>query len=203
MATIHDELDREFAPAWKPQPGDKLVGIVTDLSVREGSTARTRSSRSAATTASSPSMRSTRCCRTSWGGSRRSSATTSGSSTSARTRIRATTATGFAATATSRLTGAASATRTRPPAATCPPTRTACRAEPAMTTSRFEVGAGNGGAASAAPAAGATCSWCERASVGELMVVSARVAKRQLIRPPTYAPACADCAARLKERYAC
>ena len=36
MATIHDELDREFAPAWKPQPGDKLVGIVTDLSVRDG-----------------------------------------------------------------------------------------------------------------------------------------------------------------------
>jgi hypothetical protein len=36
MSTIHDELDREFAPAWKPEPGDKLVGIVTDLSTRDG-----------------------------------------------------------------------------------------------------------------------------------------------------------------------
>jgi hypothetical protein len=36
MTTIHDELDREFAPAWKPQPGDKLAGVVTDLSTREG-----------------------------------------------------------------------------------------------------------------------------------------------------------------------
>jgi hypothetical protein len=36
MATIHDQLDREFAPAWKPQPGDKLVGIVTALSTRNG-----------------------------------------------------------------------------------------------------------------------------------------------------------------------
>jgi hypothetical protein len=36
MTTVHEDLDREFAPAWKPQPGDKLVGIVTDLSVRDG-----------------------------------------------------------------------------------------------------------------------------------------------------------------------
>jgi hypothetical protein len=36
MSSINDELDREFAPAWKPQPGDKLVGIITDLSSREG-----------------------------------------------------------------------------------------------------------------------------------------------------------------------
>jgi hypothetical protein len=36
MTSINDELDREFAPAWKPQPGDKLIGIVTDLSTRDG-----------------------------------------------------------------------------------------------------------------------------------------------------------------------
>lgn len=36
MSTIHQDLDRDFAPAWKPSPGDKLVGIITDLSTRDG-----------------------------------------------------------------------------------------------------------------------------------------------------------------------
>jgi len=36
MTSLHEDLDREFAPAWKPQPGDKLVGIVTELSTRDG-----------------------------------------------------------------------------------------------------------------------------------------------------------------------
>jgi hypothetical protein len=36
MASIYEDLDREFAPAWRPQPGDKLVGTVTDLTAREG-----------------------------------------------------------------------------------------------------------------------------------------------------------------------
>ena len=33
---IGDALDRDFAPAWKPQPGDKLVGVITELSSRDG-----------------------------------------------------------------------------------------------------------------------------------------------------------------------
>ena len=36
MTTIQDQLDREFAPAWKPASGDKIVGTVTDLTSREG-----------------------------------------------------------------------------------------------------------------------------------------------------------------------
>ena len=36
---LHD-LDKEFAPAWKPDPGDKIAGIVTDLSEREGAFGR-------------------------------------------------------------------------------------------------------------------------------------------------------------------
>ncbi len=34
--SIHDALDQDFAPAWRPEPGGKLVGTVTDLSEREG-----------------------------------------------------------------------------------------------------------------------------------------------------------------------
>jgi len=33
---LGDALDRDFAPAWRPQPGDKLVGVVIDLSSRTG-----------------------------------------------------------------------------------------------------------------------------------------------------------------------
>ena len=33
---LGDQLDREFAPAWRPEPGDKLVGVVTELSSRDG-----------------------------------------------------------------------------------------------------------------------------------------------------------------------
>jgi hypothetical protein len=36
LTTIQDQLDREFAPAWKPAPGDKIVGTVTDLTTRDG-----------------------------------------------------------------------------------------------------------------------------------------------------------------------
>jgi hypothetical protein len=36
MSSISDELDRDYAPAWRPERGDKLVGVVTDLSEREG-----------------------------------------------------------------------------------------------------------------------------------------------------------------------
>jgi hypothetical protein len=36
VQTIQDELDRDFAPAWKPAPGDKVVGTVTDLTSRDG-----------------------------------------------------------------------------------------------------------------------------------------------------------------------
>jgi hypothetical protein len=33
MSSINDQLDREYAQAWRPAPGDKLVGEITDLSV--------------------------------------------------------------------------------------------------------------------------------------------------------------------------
>jgi hypothetical protein len=36
VSTIQDQLDKEFAPAWTPVAGDSIVGIVTDLSSREG-----------------------------------------------------------------------------------------------------------------------------------------------------------------------
>jgi hypothetical protein len=34
--SIEEQLDAEYAPAWRPDPGDKLVGIVTEISEREG-----------------------------------------------------------------------------------------------------------------------------------------------------------------------
>jgi hypothetical protein len=34
--SLSESLDAEFAPAWKPSPGDKLTGVVADLSEREG-----------------------------------------------------------------------------------------------------------------------------------------------------------------------
>jgi len=33
---ILDELDRDFSPAWRPQPGEKVAGIVTDQTERDG-----------------------------------------------------------------------------------------------------------------------------------------------------------------------
>jgi hypothetical protein len=33
---IGDALDRDFAQAWRPSPGDKLVGEVVEISSREG-----------------------------------------------------------------------------------------------------------------------------------------------------------------------
>jgi hypothetical protein len=38
--TLEDELDAEFAEAWRPAPGDKLVGTVTALSERDGAYGR-------------------------------------------------------------------------------------------------------------------------------------------------------------------
>jgi hypothetical protein len=37
MSNLHDALDAEYASAWRPNPGDKLIGTVTELSEREGS----------------------------------------------------------------------------------------------------------------------------------------------------------------------
>ncbi len=34
--TLHDQLDAQFTPAWRPQPGDKLVGTVIGLGERAG-----------------------------------------------------------------------------------------------------------------------------------------------------------------------
>ncbi len=36
MNSITDELDREYAPAWRPDPGDKLIGIVVAIDDRDG-----------------------------------------------------------------------------------------------------------------------------------------------------------------------
>jgi len=34
--TLSDRLDEDFAPAWRPQPGDKLVGEIVGISERTG-----------------------------------------------------------------------------------------------------------------------------------------------------------------------
>jgi hypothetical protein len=36
MGNLADQLDAEFAPGWKPEPGDKIEGVITGLSEREG-----------------------------------------------------------------------------------------------------------------------------------------------------------------------
>jgi hypothetical protein len=36
MGNLADQLDSEFAPGWKPSPGDKIEGVITGLSEREG-----------------------------------------------------------------------------------------------------------------------------------------------------------------------
>ena len=35
-STLEGQLDTQFAPAWRPEPGDKLVGTVTELTERDG-----------------------------------------------------------------------------------------------------------------------------------------------------------------------
>jgi hypothetical protein len=40
MATLQDALDKAFAEAWRPQPGEKIVGEVIDLSERTGAYGR-------------------------------------------------------------------------------------------------------------------------------------------------------------------
>jgi hypothetical protein len=32
---IHKQLDAEFAEAWKPKPGTKIVGVITDVTARD------------------------------------------------------------------------------------------------------------------------------------------------------------------------
>jgi hypothetical protein len=34
--SLPDPLDKDFAPAWRPAPGDKLVGMITELTERQG-----------------------------------------------------------------------------------------------------------------------------------------------------------------------
>ena len=53
----------------------------------------------------------------------------------------------------------------------------------------------------AAPVTRQTCSWCLQVSVGELIVKTGRVGKGGRLQTPVCAPACTQCAARLKERY--
>ena len=36
MSTISDALDQDYVRAWRPEPGSKIVGTVTDISEREG-----------------------------------------------------------------------------------------------------------------------------------------------------------------------
>ena len=36
MSNLSDSLDVEYAAAWKPQPNEKLVGVISELSEREG-----------------------------------------------------------------------------------------------------------------------------------------------------------------------
>lgn len=40
MTTVHDRLDRDFAAGWKPKAGDKIVGVVVDVTERDGSYGR-------------------------------------------------------------------------------------------------------------------------------------------------------------------
>ena len=35
-STLEEQLDTRFAPAWRPEPGEKLVGTVTELGERDG-----------------------------------------------------------------------------------------------------------------------------------------------------------------------
>ena len=33
---IHQQLDAEFAEPWKPKTGDKVIGVITDVTTRDG-----------------------------------------------------------------------------------------------------------------------------------------------------------------------
>ena len=35
-SSLEERLDTQFAPAWRPSPGEKIVGTVTELSERDG-----------------------------------------------------------------------------------------------------------------------------------------------------------------------
>ena len=43
MSTLQQDLDADFAPAWRPAAGDSLIGTVTGISEREGTYGATRS----------------------------------------------------------------------------------------------------------------------------------------------------------------
>lgn len=36
MSSLHDQLDADFAPAWRPEAGDKLVGVIVGIGERAG-----------------------------------------------------------------------------------------------------------------------------------------------------------------------
>jgi hypothetical protein len=40
MSNLQDQLDAEFAPAWRPAPGEKVVGTVVALDTRDGAFGR-------------------------------------------------------------------------------------------------------------------------------------------------------------------
>src|SRR5215213_5893131 len=40
MSNLHEDLERDYAPAWKPSEGDALVGVVVDVTEREGNFGR-------------------------------------------------------------------------------------------------------------------------------------------------------------------
>lgn len=37
MSNLQDQLDADYAEAWKPKPGESIVGVVVDVTEREGS----------------------------------------------------------------------------------------------------------------------------------------------------------------------
>ena len=96
MRSLDDRLDN-FAEAWKPEPGDKLIGTVVDLDERDSAygdepypivTVQNDDGNELAFHASTPSPA------TSWRSSGPRSATGSGSLTTARRTARTTRATG-------------------------------------------------------------------------------------------------------------
>jgi hypothetical protein len=35
MSSLEDQLNEDFAPGWRPEPGDAVMGVVVDVSMRE------------------------------------------------------------------------------------------------------------------------------------------------------------------------